>query len=97
MQHDENCKLWSAPSEDMWDENFIPSLSSTLNDSQLKAVLACLHRSRCEHKFSVELIWGPPGTGKTKTVSVLLFTLLRIKCRTLVCTPTNVAITEVAS
>jgi hypothetical protein len=45
----------------------------------------------------VELIWGPPGTGKTKTVSTLLFTLLRMGCRTLTCAPTNAAIREVAS
>jgi hypothetical protein len=45
----------------------------------------------------VELIWGPPGTGKTKTISTLLFTLLRMGCRTLTCAPTNTAIREVAS
>ncbi|XP_052204547.1 uncharacterized protein LOC127809633 [Diospyros lotus] len=45
----------------------------------------------------MELIWGPPGTGKTKTVSVMLFALLRMNCRILTCAPTNVAIKEVAS
>lgn len=80
-----------------WDEKFGPSLSSTLNESQVGAVFACLRRLDCDHKSGVELIWGPPGTGKTKTVSMLLFSLWRIKCRTLACTPTNVAITELAS
>ena len=80
-----------------WDEKFGPSLSSTLNESQVGAMLACLRRLDCDHRSGVELIWGPPGTGKTKTVSMLLLTLLRIKCRTLACTPTNVAITELAS
>jgi len=45
----------------------------------------------------VDLICGPPGTGKTKTLGTLLFALLKMNCRTLVCAPTNVAIKEVAS
>lgn len=52
---------------------------------------------KCDHKSFVELIWGPPGTGKTRTVSVLLWCLLRLRYRTLACAPTNVAIAEVAS
>jgi hypothetical protein len=59
--------------------------------------MACLHKIHCNHKCAVELIWGPPGTGKTKTISTLLFTLLRMGCRTLTCAPTNAAIREVAS
>jgi hypothetical protein len=59
--------------------------------------MACLHKIHCNHKSAVELIWGPPGTGKTKTISTLLFTLLRMGCRTLTCAPTNAAIREVAS
>ncbi|KAK3426796.1 hypothetical protein EUGRSUZ_F03157, partial [Eucalyptus grandis] len=43
------------------------------------------------------MIQGPPGTGKTKTVAVLLFTLLKRKHRTVICAPTNVAIKELAS
>lgn len=70
---------------------------SDLNNSQTEAVLNALFKMKCDHKPSVELIWGPPGTGKTKTVSVLLFNLLKLNLRTLVCAPTNIAITEVAS
>jgi hypothetical protein len=73
------------------------SITSNLNESQTNAVLACLRKMHCNHKLSVELIWGPPGTGKTKTISTLVFTLLRMGCRTLTCAPTNVAIKEVAS
>ncbi|XP_073025717.1 uncharacterized protein [Primulina eburnea] len=73
------------------------TISSPLNESQNKAVLASLVRTGCNHRTSVELIWGPPGTGKTKTLSVLLYNLLRMKIRTLICAPTNVAITELAS
>ncbi|KAF7849074.1 hypothetical protein BT93_L1266 [Corymbia citriodora subsp. variegata] len=72
-------------------------LGHDLNESQQKAVGACLSKLQCENKPSVELIWGPPGTGKTKTVATLLFTLLKREHRTIVCAPTNVAIKEVAS
>jgi DNA polymerase III delta prime subunit len=75
----------------------VTSVTSKLNESQTKAVLACLHKKHCNHKSVVELIWGPPGTGKTKTTSTLLFTLLKMGFRTLTCAPTNAAITTVAS
>ncbi|XP_065871329.1 uncharacterized protein [Euphorbia lathyris] len=80
----------------IWDEN-IMSLLSTLNESQSEAVFACLHKMQFNDKPYVELIWGPPGTGKTRIISVLLYSLLRMQCRTLTCAPTNVAITEVAT
>ncbi|KAL1806876.1 hypothetical protein ACET3Z_029944 [Daucus carota] len=73
------------------------SMTSYLNKSQCEAVAKCISKSVCEYKPSLELIWGPPGTGKTRTLSALLVSLLRVKCRTLVCAPTNVAISEVAS
>jgi hypothetical protein len=79
------------------DDKLSMSITSNLNESQTNAVLSCLRKMHCNHKLSVELIWGPPGTGKTKTIGTLLFTLLRMGCRTLTCAPTNVAIKEVAS
>ncbi|XXG72118.1 hypothetical protein AAC387_Pa07g1280 [Persea americana] len=72
-------------------------LSFGLNESQMDAVLTSLYARKCRSKHSVKLIWGPPGTGKTKTASVLLWALLQMKCRTLTCAPTNVAVLEVAS
>ncbi|PON39568.1 P-loop containing nucleoside triphosphate hydrolase [Parasponia andersonii] len=84
-------------SNGIWDEKMAKSLTSELNESQTKAVLSCLHMVQCKNKSSLELIWGPPGTGKTKTVSTLLVNLMRMNYKTLICTPTNVAITEVAS
>ncbi|KAK9115671.1 hypothetical protein Sjap_014618 [Stephania japonica] len=72
-------------------------LLSMLNESQAGAVHHCLSTMQCRHRFALELIWGPPGTGKTKTLSILLWFLLQMKCRTLACAPTNVAIKEVAS
>ncbi|CAK9309672.1 unnamed protein product [Citrullus colocynthis] len=62
-----------------------------------RAVRTCLKRTSCVHKSSVELIWGPPGTGKIKTVGVLLFELRKKNRRTLTCAPTNIAIMQVAS
>ncbi|KAK4360881.1 hypothetical protein RND71_019833 [Anisodus tanguticus] len=67
-----------------------------LNDSQQEAVLNCLATKYCHHENRTKLIWGPPGTGKTKTVSALLFQLLRLNCRTVTCAPTNIAVLEVS-
>ncbi|KAJ4710313.1 UvrD-like Helicase, ATP-binding domain, P-loop containing nucleoside triphosphate hydrolase [Melia azedarach] len=98
-QTEKECELYPVQSERIWDEISGHRLSSVLNDSQLEAVYSCLGRmhSDLDHKASVDLIWGPPGTGKTKTVSMLVFILLKMNCRTLVCAPTNVAIKEMAS
>ncbi|CAH2079587.1 unnamed protein product [Thlaspi arvense] len=71
--------------------------SAELNSSQEAAILGCLKTRNCNHKNDVKLIWGPPGTGKTKTVATLLFALLNLKCKTVVCAPTNTAIVEVIS
>ncbi|XAR48022.1 hypothetical protein NMG60_11030712 [Bertholletia excelsa] len=94
---EEDCKLCSLHNKSQFTARLSPCLWSTLNQSQVDAISASLLRMNCNHKSSVELIWGPPGTGKTKTVSVLLISLVRMNCRTLVCAPTNVAIHEVAS
>ncbi|KAK9989209.1 hypothetical protein SO802_029448 [Lithocarpus litseifolius] len=68
-----------------------------LNNSQEAAVLSCVGLRHCYHQNTVKLIRGPPGTGKTKTVGLLLFVLLKIKCRTLTCAPTNSAVLEVTA
>jgi hypothetical protein len=68
-----------------------------LNDAQEEGVLSCIAARECSHKNTVKLIWGPPGTGKTKTASSLLFALLKRRCRTLTCAPTNVAVLELTS
>ncbi|CAB4265332.1 unnamed protein product [Prunus armeniaca] len=92
-----NNYLYSERNDGIRDKWLVESLSSGLNESQTGAVLACLEMLRCDSKSTVQLIWGPPGTGKTKTTATLLLTLLRMNCRTVICAPTNVAITEVAS
>ncbi|KAF8048805.1 hypothetical protein N665_2397s0001 [Sinapis alba] len=71
--------------------------SFKLNSSQEDAILRCLEAKDCYHRNNIKLIWGPPGTGKTKTTSVLLLNLLKMRCRTLTCAPTNIAVLEVAS
>ncbi|XP_024016615.1 helicase sen1 isoform X1 [Eutrema salsugineum] len=71
--------------------------SAKLNSSQEAAILGCIKTRNCKHKKSVKLIWGPPGTGKTKTVATLLSALVKLKCKTVVCAPTNTAIVQVAS
>lgn len=68
-----------------------------LNESQSNAIIASVHKIKCHHRSHVELIWGPPGTGKTRTISVMLLSFLRMNYRILFCAPTNVAVTEVAS
>lgn len=52
---------------------------------------------QCKHLNLTKLIWGPPGTGKTKTVSSILWALACLKCRTLTCAPTNVAVVGVCT
>ncbi|ESQ28804.1 hypothetical protein EUTSA_v10019511mg [Eutrema salsugineum] len=78
-------------------DGLVPHRFLKLNPSQENAILSCLDVRRCHHENTIKMIWGPPGTGKTKTTSVMLFTLLNAKCRTLTCTPTNVSVLEVAS
>ncbi|KAL0712848.1 hypothetical protein Bca4012_019826 [Brassica carinata] len=81
-----------------WGNNVTDILRSTnLNSSQESAVLSCLETRSFSEKTSVKLIWGPPGTGKTKTVATLLFTVLNLGCKTVVCAPTNTAVVGVAS
>lgn len=78
-------------------ENLCKVISSKLNKSQMDAVLASLQKIQCNHKASFELICGPPGTGKTRTISALLCTLLETNIRTLTCAPNAVAVKEAAS
>jgi senataxin len=96
-QIDESCDYCSPKTDALRDDETYQRLSSELNESQNKAICACLSSFHCSHKSTVDLIWGPPGTGKTKTLGTLLFALFKMNCRTLVCAPTNVAIKEVAS
>lgn len=66
--------------------------SFELDNAQQEAVVSCVATRQCAHRNTVKLIWGPPGTGKTKTVASLLYVLLKMRCRTLTCAPTNIAV-----
>lgn len=93
----EKCDYYSEKSHGFWDVKLVENIESKLNVSQTEAVLSCLRKIHCKNESTLELIWGSPGTGKTKTIATLLFTLLGMNFRTLICAPTNVAITVVAS
>lgn len=97
VQLEENCALCSQKVEtsDMSKSTEL-IMSLGLDDSQRDAVLKSIALRECNHRNSVKLIWGPPGTGKTKTIASLLFSLFRMKCKALTCAPTNVAVLGVA-
>ncbi|WOH13225.1 hypothetical protein DCAR_0832734 [Daucus carota subsp. sativus] len=93
---EEICRVCCEHNSRKLTDTYAPSVSD-LNNSQAEAVRNALFKMKCDHMPSVELIWGPPGTGKTKTVSVLLSNLLKLNLRTLLCAPSNIAVTEVAA
>ena len=78
---------------DEWHEDIIPPSPITprkeLNHSQNQALQAAVARS-------LTCIWGPPGTGKTHTVAVILEELLNDEeARILVTAPTHNAVDNV--
>ncbi|KAJ9540923.1 hypothetical protein OSB04_027429, partial [Centaurea solstitialis] len=93
------CSLCSAEdAQNSASPNLQEAISTlNLNPSQKTAIWSCIAARECQHQETVNLIWGPPGTGKTKMISALLFALWKMKCRTLTCTPTNNAVVEVAA
>ncbi|KAG7986340.1 hypothetical protein I3843_03G074500 [Carya illinoinensis] len=96
---DENCTTCFSMGKRISVPSCIGDLiySYNLNDSQKAAVLSSVHMRDCCHQNTVKLIWGPPGTGKTKSAVCLLLALLKMKCRTLTCAPTNIAVVEVTT
>lgn len=63
----------------------IPAHPSALNESQRQAYEACL-------RPGVFLVWGPPGTGKTKVLAKAIGELLNRGERVLLASQTNVAL-----
>lgn len=62
----------------------LPSSNLDLNEDQINAI-----RAACGS--DVHFIWGPPGTGKTKTIGALVVALLNQNLRVLVLSHTNIA------
>ncbi len=63
-----------------------PATSNILNNSQNKALLKVLQSS------DVAFVHGPPGTGKTTTLSQAILFTVKSEHQVLVCTPSNAAI-----
>ncbi|KAF7816285.1 helicase sen1-like [Senna tora] len=99
MQNEEICNTCSSGEKSITASTSTKNIinSQNLNESQGEAVSSCVTLRECHHNSTVKLIWGPPGTGKTKTVASLLFSLLKLQTRTLTCAPTNTAVLEVAA
>lgn len=73
------------------ESSFVPIqrvLLADLNEAQTKAVRDAL-------SSAISYIWGPPGTGKTKTLSAVIQALFAVEKRTLVCSNTNQAVDQV--
>jgi hypothetical protein len=64
------------------------ALLADLNEVQAKAVQAAL-------SLPISYIWGPPGTGKTQTLSAAIRVLFAAEKRALVCSNTNQAVDQV--
>ena len=75
-------------------------MASKLNESQRLAICRCVRACGAGLLSAIQVVHGPPGTGKTATLVALLSTLLTAgngkKRRVWVAAPTNQAICEVA-
>jgi hypothetical protein len=77
--------------EDSADAPAVPiqrALLADLNEAQSRAVQAAL-------SSPISYIWGPPGTGKTQTLSAVIRALFAAEKRALVCSNTNQAVDQV--
>lgn len=63
------------------------SYDNNLNDSQKKAIESSLNQSLC-------IIWGPPGTGKTRTIAKLVEKHLQLGRKVLLVSHSNNAVDE---
>ncbi|XXG71988.1 hypothetical protein AAC387_Pa07g1187 [Persea americana] len=89
------CYTCFAEVKDAW-ANRVPH-DFGLNESQMGAISGAIAAAQCRHSYSMKLVKGPPGTGKTKTIGCLLYTLINMNVRTLACAPTSVAVLQLCS
>ncbi|XP_026424181.1 uncharacterized protein LOC113320490 [Papaver somniferum] len=92
----ENCGLCSAQVDRSCVRKVDSQILLALNESQRTTVLGTISAVQCNHRSSVKLVWGPPGTGKTKSISILLYSLLSMNYRILACAPKDTAVAELA-
>jgi len=59
-----------------------------LNSSQASFIEKAL-------KYNVSILWGPPGTGKTQTLTSVIKNLCDVGEKTLICSNTNMAVDQV--
>ena len=69
------------------DDEYLDLTHPELNDSQRKAVELCC-------RSSLAFVWGPPGTGKTRTLGHVVAELLHKGHRVLVTSTTNAAVDQ---
>jgi len=67
----------------------IGSSANDLNEAQIDAVKHALSGA------PLTLIHGPPGTGKTKTISAIIYNLVQNEKKVLVCAGTNTAVDHI--
>ncbi|KAJ8629370.1 hypothetical protein MRB53_022693 [Persea americana] len=91
------CNTCFAEEKDAWANRIPRDLSFDLNESQMSAIFGAIAATQCKHSYSMKLVKGPPGTGKTKTIGCLLSALINMNLRTLACAPTNVAVLQLCS
>lgn len=87
--HEEK-KLSSSSSPDKSKANDITFVIKKLNKSQQEAVAACLQNEQ------ITIVHGPPGTGKTTTLTEAIVQLVRAGEKVLVSAPSNTAVDNIS-
>ncbi|MBL7725520.1 MAG: AAA family ATPase [Chitinophagaceae bacterium] len=87
--HEEK-KLPAPSSPDKSKADVIPFINKKLNKSQQEAVAACVQNEQ------LTIVHGPPGTGKTTTLTEAIVQLVRAGEKVLVSAPSNTAVDNIS-